>query len=324
MVRVKTEQEHDVQILAGITHQALAAGELPTRLKLLNWGENPTSKGPVVVDEQTLSAIEAQRAGEAYKRLLIDFEHQSVEGSPHFRPSPRRHVGYGDIVCLKDDGVYLDNIGYTPAGTEFAREYADISPTVGFFKDSRVVSQVRSVALCPNGAVHDLTFLSAERQAEAKASNQETLMPDEAEFKKLLEQIGALNEALASLTADLKAVKDENAFLRQANDELSRKLVDTSATLQADSARALQAVETLERQTLLDKATAAGKVLQLSAEALAAVGLPELREMVARAKPGVVPMQARTPARVQDGVDAPRHTEISRMCGVQTKEEVKS
>ena len=303
---MKVELDPQLQILAGIAHQALASGELPTRIKLLNWGENPSAKGPVVVNEQTLSAIEAQRAGEAYKRLLIDFDHQSEPRSGRYVPSPRKHVGYGDIVCLAEDGLYLDAIEYTPAGKEFAREYSDISPTVAFIKGSNAVGAVSSVALCPNGAVHDLTFLSADE------------MPGDQE--KLLEQLTALNEAMKALAGEVKALKDENAWLKQANEDLVKKLDSTVTTFSADTARAIAATETLERQTLLEKATREGKVIPLSAEALSAIGLPELREMVTLAKPGVVPMQARTPARVHDSAEPARATEISRMCGVKTTE----
>lgn len=304
---VKVELDSKFQILAGIAHQALASGELPTRIKLLNWGENPSAKGPVLVNEQTLSCIEAQRAGEAFKRLLIDFDHQSEPKSGRYIPSPRKHVGYGDIVCLAEDGIYLDAIEYTPAGKEFAREYSDISPTVAFIKGSKnVVGAVSSVALCPNGAVHDLTFLSADE------------MPGDQ--SKLLEQISAMNEAMKALAAEVKALKDENAWLKQANEDLVKKLDSTVTTFSADTARALAAAESLERQTLLEKAIREGKVIPLSADALTAIGLPELREMVTLAKPGVVPMQPRTPARVQDGAEPARATEISRMCGVKPTE----
>ena len=307
---MKVNQAHDAQILAGITHQALAAGELPTRLKLLNWGENPTSRGPVVVSEKTFAAIESQRAGQAYKRLLIDFDHQSERAAQTFIPSPRKHVGYGDIVCLKDDGIYLDNIEYTPAGREFAREYSDISPTVKFFEGSREVAFVSSVALCPNGAVHDLTFLSAD------AAARETLSAETEEMRKLIEQIAALNAAIKALADELKAVKEENAFLRQANEDLVKKLDATVIGLRAEAAKAIQAAEDVERRTLLDGAARDGKVLPLSADQRAAIPLSDLREMVALARPGRVPLAARTPAQVQDREAAPRKTEISRMCGV--------
>lgn len=304
--RVKVELDPNLQILAGIAHQALASGELPTKLKLLNWGENQTAKGPVLVNEQTLAAIEAQRAGQAYRRLLIDFDHQSEPRSGRFVPSPRKHVGYGDIVCLAGDGIYLDAIEYTPAGKEFAREYSDISPTVAFLAGTNVVGAVSSVALCPNGAVHDLTFLSADEMPGDQA--------------KLLEQLSALNEAMKALAVEVKALKDENAWLKQANEDLVRKLDSSVATLSADATRAIAAAETLERKTLLDGASRDGKVLPLSAEALSAIGLPELREMVTLAKPGVVPMQARTPAHIQDGAKPAKLNEISRMCGVNPTE----
>jgi regulator of replication initiation timing len=302
-------------ILAGISNQALAAGELPNRLKILNWGENPSQRGPVMVDEKTLAAIEAQRKDKAFARILIDFDHQSVPGTPNHTPSPRKHVGYGDLICLAGEGVFLDNLVYTPAGKEFAREYSDISPTVSFFDDGKTVARIPSVALCPNGAVHDLTFFSADPPPHTL----EAAMNEE-DAKKLVEQIAALNDAMKALAAEVKALKDENAMLRQANDDLAKKLDSSVATFSAEAQKAAAAAEAMERRTLIAEATREGKVLPMSADGLAGITLEALREMVAVAKPGTVPLGARTPAKVIDdaGQKPDGAAEIRRNCGLKT------
>lgn len=277
----------------------------------MNWGENPTSKGPVIVDAKTVAAIQAQIDGETHRRILIDFDHQSVPQSPKYVPSPRKHVGYGDVVCLQGDGVYLDNIAYTPAGKEFAREYSDISPTVLLSADRAVVG-VDSVALCPNGAVHDLTFLSAD-----SSDHKATLGANSEKMRQLFEQIAALNEAMKALASDLGAVKQENAILRQANDDLVAKLDSSVSAFAAADAKALKAVEALERTTLLDGAAAAGKLLPLSDETLATMALPELRELIGKTKAGKVPLSAKTPTMVQDrDRGGEQKSTIARNCGV--------
>ena len=50
--------------LGGICNQALAAGELPARIKLLNWGEKPSDRGPFVVNEHSGGALRTDRAEE--------------------------------------------------------------------------------------------------------------------------------------------------------------------------------------------------------------------------------------------------------------------
>lgn len=284
-----------IEALTGTHNGELAEGKLPTRIKLLAWGENQTSKGPVIVNHQTLAAINEQRARQDFKRIVIDFDHQSEPSSPTYMPSPRKHVGYGEIVCLEGDGIYLDNIVYTPAGKEYAAEYADVSPTVAFFPDSRVVAGITSVALCPNGAVHNLSLFSASSALTAD------------ELRSLIEQVRTLHDAIKAMTEEIVALKNENADLRRINNELLQKL-------EAYKTESLKSAEMLERRILLDAARRDGKALPLSAEQIDRLPVEELREIIARSAPGRVPLSARTPESVSEG-GKPKSTIYAR-CGV--------
>lgn len=309
----KPEVDFDALILAGVAHPGLAAGNLPEKIKILNWGVNQTAFGDIEVNDLTLSAIEAQRDADTYRRIVIDFEHQSERNSKNFVPSPRLHAGYGDAICLAGDGLYVEKVAYTPAGNKYAPEYADVSGAVSLIKGTRVVGGLRSVALCPNGAARDMVFLSGD---EVHGSEVVTLATDgDHERAKLIEQISALNEALKALASDLKTVKDENTLLRDSNKNLIEELQNRVTTLSAESSAAVASAERSERLLLLDGAKRDGKILPLSADQCAALPIDDLREIVGRAKAGVVPLVPKTPLVVEE-----KHTnqksEISRMLGV--------
>lgn len=136
---------------------------LPTRIKLLDWGENPSDRGTFIVDETSAEMLRKQISDATYERLVIDFDHQSEEKSGTFAPSPRHHAGYG-FLELASDGIYLSNVEWTPTGEEFAPDYRDLSPALVVDDDKRVVG-ITSVAIVTNGGLQDgHTLLRAVRQ----------------------------------------------------------------------------------------------------------------------------------------------------------------
>ena len=68
--------------LKAISNGALAGASLPSRIKLLNWGRNESVKGPILVDEQSLAALNVNQARLGYDRIALDYEHNTVDGSP--------------------------------------------------------------------------------------------------------------------------------------------------------------------------------------------------------------------------------------------------
>jgi hypothetical protein len=57
------------------------------------------------------------------------------------------------------DGIYLEEMEWTPLGIDSAKQFEDISPAV--HQEDGEIDFVHSAALTPNGCVHDLTFFSA-------------------------------------------------------------------------------------------------------------------------------------------------------------------
>lgn len=303
--------------LSAITNQALAAGELPTRLQFLGWGSNPSQVGPVVVSEVTLSALSEQIEQKVYDRILIDFEHSSEPGSPTYQKPPREHAGYGYLEVVPNVGVFLNGIVWTPAGKRYAREYCDLSPAVKMDKEGNVV-RVKSLALCPNGAVHDLTFFSAsDDNGGAKTMDWKKwlcglLGKDEGIKDEDLQ--GAFTEHITQLCADAVKAFQEQVEPRVAQLEESLKLLSAD-----DAKKGAEAVATLvgsvndlsgkvtalegqmaerDRADVVRQAAMEGKVIPLSAEQLAATPLETLKTMVEKL-PVTVPVDRRTAANTE-------------------------
>jgi hypothetical protein len=286
--------DNKITALAGISNQALASGTLPPRLKIFNWGANPSDKGVYQVTAASAAALRQQIAGKSYARILLDFEHNSLKGHPNYQPAPRKHAGMGDLEVVDNDGVYLSAIEYTPAGKEYARENSDLSPAAVFDKDGTLLA-VLSCALLPNGSLDNVTFFSAAvPQGEATNPTKDTDMAD-----------------IVALEASVLTLTKENEKLRTDLTALSAKIPDAAkhtaleTTVTALSAK-IVALETADLQrakdALLVGATQAGKLVALEADVIGQMTVAQLTTHIGKL-PIVVPLSARTPRIVKpDGV----------------------
>jgi hypothetical protein len=142
----------------------LQAPALPSRLKVFNWGENQSTKGTYRAGNKTAYALTDSQAAQGFERVAIDFDHCTVKGSPANKAllsagHPPLVFGYGRVNPVVGDGIYLEDIEWTPLGVQHARNFSDLSPAL--LDDNGEVIFIHSVALTPNGAIHDLpTFLS--------------------------------------------------------------------------------------------------------------------------------------------------------------------
>ncbi len=164
-----------------VSNGALAAGRLPGRIKVLDWGENPSVQGPVRVGEGALQHLAARQKELGFEEVAVDFEHNTVPGSPEYERTqePRRVAGYGVPRVVAGEGLYLENLRWTPAGQAEALNFVDLSPAVAL-DETREVTFVHSVALTRNGAVEGLTFFSSDiprRDPRARVSGSEPLHP---------------------------------------------------------------------------------------------------------------------------------------------------
>lgn len=267
--------------LSGISNNALSSKELPVRLKVLNWGDNPSQKGPVAVNAETVAALSAQIAGKAFERIVIDFEHNSETTHANYQKPPRSHAGYGTLQVIPGDGVYLEAIEWTPSGRQYARDYSDLSPVVNLSKqDGKTVIAMKSVALCPNGALEDVTFFSADESVLKKETDME-------ELKVLQATVEDQKAKIVALTATLDGQKSELGKVAALAGDVVALKADLSV-IRADNV-------TRARAAIVDRAAREGKVIPLSAEDIGKMEPATLSAMVDKLTV-TVPLTARTPS----------------------------
>jgi phage I-like protein len=290
-----------------IANGALAVKELPTRLKLLNWGVNETVKGPVTVGSQTLAQLAVNQARLGYDRIQIDFNHQTVPGSETFQADPVEVAGYGTPVVIPHDGLYLVDIEWTPAGKKYAANYHDLSPTPKLDDHGEVVF-LHSVALCRQGAVRDLTFYNASfLQPHASPPPMENTTPSTAPQGEAVDYRGLLVALLQKLGVNLPDTATDADIATMVDQFKAPAPTDTDSS---DESRAKTAstrplgvearIDQIEKDGLLTLAATQGKVIPLNAEEIRATSVAVLRSMIDRLPVGAVPLAARqggNPAR---------------------------
>jgi hypothetical protein len=266
--------------LKAISNAALAQKDLPGRLKLLNWGVNETTRGPVTVGDATLRHLGVNQAAHGYDHVALDYNHNSLPGHPNFKPDPREVAAYGAVEVVKDDGIYLTGIEYTPSGVANAANYRDLSPTPLLNTAGEVIF-LHSVALCPQGAVKDLSFYSAA-DADLKALDTDDPPPTTAttmDYRKLI---------CAMLDLDPDKCTDDQIAAAAHKAAGDKKDAADAGKPEAMSAR----VDSLERDFLIANGLTAGKIIP---EALRVLPLSQLRPIIAALPAGQVPTDRRTP-----------------------------
>ena len=128
-----------MQVVQGTAIEALASGSsspLPTEFRLLQIGENRTSKGAFKLDSAGLAAIMA-----AYKDqgvdLAIDYEHQTFNAAANGKPAPA--AGWFKPEA-RADGLWATGVKWTDGASAMlkAKEYRYFSPTFEVDKNKRI------------------------------------------------------------------------------------------------------------------------------------------------------------------------------------------
>lgn len=254
----------DLTSLKAISNGAMKSGELPTRLKLLNWGRNDTVKGPVIVDDVCAEIFSANQKVLGFERVALDFEHNTVPGSPEYERTkePRDIAAQGAPRIIRGDGLYLEDLTWFGLGKEKAPTYEDLSPAVKWDENSRLVF-MHSTALTRNGAVYGLTFLSAKTM-----SNQNLQLADASKFVTLAALAEAIGLPATASAADVAAKLHTLSMLGAAIEIKDGKLVlptEIGNRLQKLEEAGTKAVATLS-------ATIDGKVVSFTAEDVVRLG----------------------------------------------------
>ena len=306
----------DKVILLRTTGVAVAlsadAAKLPRRIKILNWGDNPNFYGKRV-NVGPLFAKCLAAATYPFRKVALDFEHNTYPGTAAYKESsePRPVAGFGTVEVVEGKGVYLTMSSWTPEGEKMAVNFADVSAGAVTDKDGNVVA-VASVALCRAGAVDGMDFVEAPLSGGVSSAlsgiidnnNQEGRAMD---FKALLiKSLGlgddATDEAIqAALAKALERKPDENQEARQAAMSAAVKAAVAEAVkpIQEQVAALSAAAVAHEKRDLVAEAAREGKVVALSADALAKLSVEDLKATIAKTAV-TVPLSAKTPATVKE------------------------
>lgn len=267
-----------------ISNGASAVKGKPKRLKVLNWGDNQTKKGLVKVGTTTAQKLPVNQLLYGFDRVALDYEHNTVPGTPEYlrTTEPRKVAAYGVPLVIPGDGLYMDDLIYTPSGEENALEFIDLSGAVSQDENGEVVF-MHSTALCRHGAALDVSYYSITINPTEKDTNME-----------LKDVVEKLDSALAQIAALQKVVDGMKPSDVVETLNVSRTVAG-QVTAQGETLKTLAVrLDGFERKALLDKATNAGKVIPLSADEMKTVDLTTLSAMIDKL-PVTVPLHRRTP-----------------------------
>lgn len=306
-----------ITMVSVVTPVALAAGDgakLPTRMKVLGWGDNPNCQGrKVVVGRKLVESMASPTY--AFKQIALDYEHNTCPLSSAYKQSqePRPVAAFLSVDVVEGQGVFVNVDRWTPSGLENAHNYCDLSATPLMDAEGNVVAVV-AVALTRTGAVPGITFSQAALAALA-AMEDENKNPEgiEMNWKEIVaKQLGLepgctdeeLQTAWKAHLEKLAAKPAEKLTGRPAEEDaaLSAEGVgEIVATAVKASTAALSArLDAQEKQKIVDDARGEGKVVCLSAELMGRLSVDEIKAHCA-ALPVAVPLAALTPVTIAEG-----------------------
>lgn len=290
-----------------------AAGELPTRIKVLGWGETAGANGKYILNSTSAALLPQNQSRTSFKRVAIDFEHNSVAKSPTYKGEPAKVAGHGDVEVVNGEGLFLNNVTWTPEGKEHIAggHYPDVSPALTT-NAKREVIFLHSVGAVRNGAIPGLEFSLNSASAGSLANlsknltTNSTTMSDKTEsatldYKKLLLTVLELADDATDeqIQAAVKAEADEPTGSEpETNAAKITALVTSLQTQIADLTKKFGTIETNsvagERAALLSQAAREGKVVPKSALAAGTeLNNVQLKALIADL-PATVPVEQRT------------------------------
>lgn len=289
--------------------------ELPTSLLVLRSGANLSNQGTFTVDETTNANFSRIMREKGRDRVSIDFEHNTLAGSPAYKEStePRPIAGRG-IPVLTPLGVELKDIEWTSEGRKMAEHFGDISPAPWHTEDGTVVG-IHSVGLVRNGAIYDLTFCSADAgDIESNPEEQEMktllaalsaakLIPENGTENDVVALITGLNAKLATAEAALATLGGVTGLSADQVKSIAAEVAGTAVTaLTAEvSGLKLESIK-VQKAHLIELAKFEGKVVGLTADVVDSLTIDQLKDQISKIKPSVQ-LGQRTPGVTPLGAD---------------------
>ena len=317
------------------------AAQLPRRIKILNWGDNPNCHGKRVnVGPLFVKCLNA--AEYPYRKVALDFEHNTFPGTAAYKESkePRPVAGFGTIEAVEGEGVFITMSSWTPEGEKMAVNFADVSAGAVTDKEGNLIA-VASVALCRAGAVDGMDFVEAPlsgsvssalsgiinnqvgRASPAIRTNQKGQQA--MDYKALLlKSLGlgedatdeAIQAALAKAAEKKPTQEDKDAALSAA---VKEAVAEAMKPIEEKVAALSAAAVAHEKADLVAEAAREGKVIALGADALEKLSVADLKATIAKTAV-TVPLAAKTPANIKenktDGEVPEEFRQIALNCGV--------
>ena len=295
------------------------AAQLPRRIKVLNWGDNPNCHGKRVnVGALFVKCLNADTY--PYRKVALDVEHNTFPGTAAYKESkePRPVAGFGTIEAVEGDGVYIMMSSWTPDGEKMAANYADVSAGAVTDKEGNLVA-VASVALCRAGAVDGMDFVEAPLSGGISSAlsgiinNQEGGLKPAAPILKgkamnykalLLKALGlgedATDEAIQAALAEKFEKKPTEEEQKAALHAIVAKEVAEAFKPIEEKVAALSAAAVAhEKADLIAEAAREGKVIALGADAIGKITVEDLKATIAKT-PVTVPLSAKTPTTMKE------------------------
>lgn len=276
------------------------ARQLPKSLLVFPWGTQDTNQGKHICNGHTLSVLHSNQQLYKMPRIALDFQHNTVPGTPAYK-EPAKVACFGTPRVVEGEGIMLDidEATWTPEGREHVLNghYPELS--IAPKRNAKgEITFLHSVALCragevkglsslsisvnldPNNAIMDLTNLDpntvrATANVFLKAAGL-ACIPDDAQPAAVL---SALTGGVEKITT-LAAAKPDATL--------------AAGAVKPEDITALHArLDRQERRALVDKATAAGKVVPLADADIDKMEITTLSAMIEKL-PVTVPLQQRS------------------------------
>jgi len=288
-----------------ISNGALKAETLPRRLKFFAWGDNKSTDGNFRAGDKTSAELAANQKKFGFERVAIDFNHCSVPGTDTYKDllkvgQPPLIFGYGRVEAVANDGIYLEDIIWTPLGVQHARNFEDLSPAIQ--DDDGEVTLVHSVALTPNGKMEGLEFFNAVFKASEAAAPQPTGLekgltllsvaqllglPETSDEKTVLDKFKDILRGQACVVPSIPPAAGDTATLSARIKTLEEKLKKT-----VDDEQAAERVRMVTLLSTEGKSPKREDGKAYSREELLALDVPALKLLHANT-PVTVPLLAR-------------------------------
>jgi phage I-like protein len=224
--RVNASAEGIKVLSAAAVAQGVRQGEpLPSRMRILPWGETRTTDGDVMrVNAQTAELLPGTQREMNWPHAHIDIEHATVPGTPLFKLAAQDGkfpavLGWGTPLVIAGEGLFVDGITWTPQSKR-AYEFPDVSGVVKHLADGTVTG-LHSFAFCCHGKGEGCSAFSALIDPTQTEDDMDKLLmallgldanADEAAKADRAAKLGAALQAL--LAAGPEGAKSMSALLK--------------------------------------------------------------------------------------------------------------